>query len=75
MTPTNSSQTVATANGVIVYNGLTAGSTAFLVCNDGYAPGSDSRNRVCMRDGSWSGSIQICVSTQMSQGMKQCANI
>ena len=47
-------------NGVVNYNGVTPGSTAQLVCNNGYAPGGDSNHRMCMSDGNWSGGTQTC---------------
>ena len=47
-------------NGVVNYNGVTPGSTAQLVCNNGYA-GEDSSKRACLSDGNWSGGTQTCV--------------
>ena len=49
-------------NGVVNYNSVTPGSTAQLVCNNGYTPGEDSNDRMCMSDGSWSrGTQSTCV--------------
>ena len=39
---------------------VTLGSTAQLVCNNGYAE-RDYSNRACLSDGNWSGGIQTCV--------------
>ena len=52
---------VTVINGVVNYNGVTPGSTALLVCNNGYTTGEDSNDRVCMSDGNWSGGTQTCV--------------
>ena len=52
---------VTVMNGVVNYNGVTPGSTAQLVCNNGYTPGEDSNDRTCMSDGNWSGGTQTCV--------------
>ena len=50
---------------VTIINGVlqcvTLGSTAQLVCNNGYTPGEDSNDRMCMSDGNWSGGTQTCV--------------
>ena len=54
-------------NGVVNYNGVTPGSTAQLVCNNGYTPGEDSGDRACLCDGNWSGGTQICVQVPMSK--------
>ena len=35
---------VTVINGVVNYNGVTPGSTAQLVCNNGYTPGEDSND-------------------------------
>ena len=51
-------------NGVVNYNGVTPGSTAQLVCNNGYTPGGDSNDRTCMSDGNWSVGTQTCVRSQ-----------
>ena len=61
-TSVNSYGTVTISNGVIVYNGVGVGSTAYLICNDSYSPGVDSSNRTCTVNGIWSGKHQICVS-------------
>ena len=47
-------------NGVIVYDGLTSGSTARLVCNNGYTASKESRDRLCLNQGIWSGETQVC---------------
>ena len=52
---------VTIQNGTVNYDGVTTGSTARLICNDGFVPGGDSRNRMCMSDGTWSSGNQICV--------------
>ena len=39
---------VTVMNGVVNYNGVTPGSTAQLVCNNGYIPGKDSEDRMSM---------------------------
>ena len=45
------------------YEGLTPGFTAQLMCDDGFGPGRDSSDRMCMSDGMWSDGNQICVKT------------
>ena len=52
---------VTVINGVVNYNGVTPGSTAQLVCNNGYTPGEDSNDRMCLSDGNWSEGTQTCV--------------
>ena len=47
-------------NGVIVYDGVTPGSTAHLVCAKGYVAGKETRDRICLCKGVWSGRMQIC---------------
>ena len=48
-------------NGEIVYNGVTPGSTAHLVCDKGYVASQETRDRVCLCNGVWSGSeTQVC---------------
>ena len=51
-------------NGVVNYNGVTLGSTAQLVCNNGYTHGEDSNDRICMSDGNWSGGSQTSTCVQ-----------
>ena len=51
---------VTIMNGVVNYDGVTPDSTAQLMCDDGYVPGGDSGDRVCMSDGNWSGVTQTC---------------
>ena len=50
-------------NGEIVYDGVTPGSTAHLVCDKGYAASEETRDRVCLCNGVWSGKTQICEET------------
>ena len=47
---------------VAYYNGTTPGSSACFVCEEssGYAPNTASTNRLCQRDGTWSGSLILC---------------
>ena len=47
-------------NGVIVYDGLIPGSTAHLVCNEGYTASEETRDRICLNSGEWSEKTQIC---------------
>ena len=47
-------------NGKIVYDGVTPGSTAHLVCAKGYAASEETRDRICLCNGLWSGKTQIC---------------
>ena len=58
---------VTVISGVVNYNDVTLGSTAQLVCNNGYTPGEDSGDRVCMSDGNWSGGTQTCVQLSASE--------
>ena len=54
---------VTVPNGTVNYEGLTPGFTAQLMCDDGFGPGRDSSDRMCMSDGMWSDGNQICVKT------------
>ena len=47
---------------VAYYNGTTPGSTACFVCDEsnGYEPNIATTNRLCQRDGTWSGSLILC---------------
>ena len=66
---------VTVPNGTVNYEGLTPGFTAQLVCNNGYTPGVDSNDRMCMSDGSWSGGTQTCVlpiNIAPCKAMNQC---
>ena len=63
-TSTNGSGTAVTSNGIIKYNGVIVGSTAYLQCVSGYTSEVNSSNRTCMRNGNWSGRLQICVFAQ-----------
>ena len=47
-------------NGEIVYDGVTPGATAHLVCTNGYAASEETRDRICLFDGLWSGRAQLC---------------
>ena len=47
-------------NGEIVYDGVTPGSTAHLMCANGYAASEETRDRICLYVGLWSGRTQIC---------------
>ena len=47
-------------NGVIVYDGLTPGSSAHLMCNEGYTTSEVTRDRICLNSGVWSDRMQIC---------------
>ena len=55
-----SAGSVSVNNGEIVYDGVTPGSTAHLVCNKGYAASEETRDRTCLCNGVWSGNAQIC---------------
>ena len=55
-----STRTVTVSNGVVVYDGLTPGSTAHLVCNVGYTASEATRDRICLNNSAWSGQTQIC---------------
>ena len=52
-------------NGVVNYDGVTTDSTAQLVCSNGYIPGEDSGDRMCLSDGNWSVGTQTCVVNQL----------
>ena len=47
---------------VAYYNGTTPGSSACFVCDEssGYEPNIATTNRLCQRDGTWSGSLILC---------------
>ena len=47
-------------DGVVCYNGTTAGSMAVYICNDGYIL-MGKVARVCQNGGNWNGSIPICI--------------
>ena len=48
------------SDGVVCYNGTTAGSMAIYICNDGFAL-VGGEPRVCQSDGMWNGSIPQCI--------------
>ena len=48
-------------NGAIVYNGVRSGSTAHLLCNYGYTASDETRDRVCLSHGEWSGQAEVCM--------------
>ena len=49
--------------GVICYNGVTAGSTAIYICDDGFVlVGNEAR--VCQSDGSWNDRTPQCISQE-----------
>ena len=47
---------------VAYYTGTTPGSSACFVCDEssGYEPNIATTNRLCQRDGTWSGSLILC---------------
>ena len=55
---------VTVMNGVVNYNGVIPGSTAQLVCNNGYTPRGWYS---CLCDGNWSRGTQTCVQVPMSE--------
>ena len=54
-----SAGSVTVNNGEIVYDGLTPGSTAYLVCNEGYTASEATRDRICLNSGARSEKTQI----------------
>ena len=66
-TSTNSSGKVTTSlkTGVIMYNGVKVGSTAYLKCDVGYKLEANSTNRTCLSNGKWSGRLQNCISSKL----------
>ena len=55
-----SAGSVSVNNGEIVYDGVTPGSTAHLVCDKGYTASEETGDRVCLSNGVWSRKTQIC---------------
>ena len=45
---------------VAYYNGTTPGSTACFVCDEGYELNTTTNERVCQRNGLWSGNLIVC---------------
>ena len=56
----SSQGSVVMNNGVIIYDGVEPGSTAHLVCDKGYTASKETRDRICLCNGKWSGKTQIC---------------
>ena len=55
-----SSDSSSFSEGVICYGGITVGSTAVYICNDGFAlVGNEAR--VCQSNGSWNGGTPQCI--------------
>ena len=67
----NGPGTVTVMNGVVNYNGVIPGSTAQLVCNNGYTPEEDSGDRTCISDGNWNEGTQTCVQLSASEQYKR----
>ena len=53
------SQCLAVSNGMVCYNGTTAGSVATYTCDNGYTL-MGTAERTCRSDGRWEGSIPSC---------------
>ena len=45
---------------VAYYTGTTPGSTACFVCSNGYEPNTTTNERLCERNGLWSGNSIVC---------------
>ena len=45
---------------MIVYDGVMPGSTARLMCDEGYTASEETCNRICLCNGVWSEGTQIC---------------
>ena len=45
---------------VAYYTGTTAGSTACFICDEGYELNTATNERVCQRNGLWSGNPIVC---------------
>lgn len=59
--PPDSVGTVRIPNGVVCYSGITLGSTAFYICDDGYKISANSSQRTCQADGHWRDDIPSCL--------------
>ena len=56
------------SDGVVCYNGTTAGSVAVYTCNNGFLL-VGNEVRVCMNEGNWNGSIPQCIPIPQEPGM------
>ena len=55
-----SAGSVSVINGEIAYDGVAPGSIAHLVCSKGYSATEETRDRICLCNGIWSGKTQFC---------------
>ena len=62
---------VAVANGVVMYTGVSPGSVATLECDSRYSP-VNSLLRTCLSSGRWNGEALSCTQTTMAGNNGLC---
>ena len=66
---------VTVNNGVVDYDGVLPGSMAHLVCNEGFTASIETRDRICLCNGSWSGKIQVCGHEELGKYCRSNPNL